>query len=124
MFTNSEAVQTIRAWLDLISFSDFQDISYCTEDEEPVNTEKDYNCDVGNISKVSEDDDAIFYKDGVKYVGDIEDNKPHGDGQLTLNDGKILRQRTNRETEICIVHELNSCINLEVPLSEEILIEL
>ena len=92
MFTNNtEAVQTIRSWLKLVSSSDFQDISYHTEEEELETKEKIYSCDRHNISKISEDDETIVYKDGVKYIGDIEDNKPHGSGQLTLNDGRILR---------------------------------
>ena len=91
MFTNTEAVQTIRSWLELVSSSDFQEISYCTEEEELGTKDKIYNCEIENISKVSEDDDTIVYKDGVKYVGDIEHKKPHGSGQLTLYDGHILR---------------------------------
>ena len=94
------AAGTVRKWLDCITTADFGDIATNISGEE----QKDFNDDgiagdkinlfdssVGNVSDVSEEDEKIVYKDGVKYIGCIEDNRPHGQGQLTLADGRLVR---------------------------------
>ena len=94
------AAGTVRKWIDNITTADFDDIATNISEEE----QKDFNDDgivgdktnlfdssVGNVSEVSEEDEKIVYKDGVKYIGCIEDNRPHGQGQLTLENGRLIR---------------------------------
>ena len=90
----------VRQWIDCITTADFDDIATNISEEE----QKDFNDDgiagdktnlfdssVANVSEVSEEDEKIVYKDGVKYIGCIEDNRPHGQGQLTLANGRFIR---------------------------------
>ena len=96
MFT-SEASESLRLWIERISNSDFDDIaSIYTSDDTDCDSEYSFESDSldlseFNIKAVSSEDDCITYKNGNKYIGSIEESKPHGHGQLTLSNGKILR---------------------------------
>ena len=96
MFT-TEASESLRLWIERISNSDFDDIaSIYTSDDADCDSEYSFESDSldlseFNIKAVSSEDDCITYKNGNKYIGSIEDSKPHGQGQLTLSNGKILR---------------------------------
>ena len=94
------AAGTVRKWLDCITTADFGDIATNISEEEQKEFNDDgiagdkinlFDSSVGNVSEVSEEDEKIVYKDGVKYIGCIEDNRPHGQGQLTLADGRLVR---------------------------------
>ena len=99
MFT-SEASESLRSWIDKISNSDFDDIAftYTSSDEADCDCDSEYSFESddldlsdSNIKELSSEDDCITYKNGNKYIGSIEERKPHGQGQLTLSDGKIIR---------------------------------
>ena len=93
----TEACESLRSWIDKISNGDFDDIaSIYPSDEADCDSEysvesDDLDLSEFNIKELSSDDDCITYKNGNKYIGSIEDRKPHGHGQLTLSNGKILR---------------------------------
>ena len=98
MFT-SEASESLRSWIEKISNRDFDDIaSTYTSDEDDCDCDSEYSFESDdldlsefNIKEVSGEDDCITYKNGNKYIGSIEERKPHGLGQLTLSNGKIMR---------------------------------
>ena len=99
MFT-SEASESLRSWIDKISNSDFDDIAstYTSSDEADCDCDSEYSFESDdldlsdfNIKELSSEDDCITYKNGNKYIGSMEERKPHGQGQLTLSDGKIIR---------------------------------
>ena len=90
MLADSEAVIIVRNWIENISKIAFDEISVLSEEVENCDFNRvDINCNFENIKKIIEEDDKIEYKDGSKYIGDIEENKPHGEGQITLSDGRI-----------------------------------
>ena len=96
MFTTG-ASESLRIWIERISNSDFDDIaSIYTSDDTDCDSEYSFESDSldlseFNIKAVSSEDDCITYKNGNKYIGSIEESKPHGQGQLTLSNGRILR---------------------------------
>ena len=100
MFT-TEASESLRSWIEKISICDFDDIaSIYTSGEADCDSEYSFESDdldlsEFNIKDVSSEDDCITYKNGNKYIGSMEDRKPHGHGQLTLSNGKILRYQIN-----------------------------
>ena len=88
------AAGTVRKWIDNITTADFGDIATnISGEEQSIAGDKInlFDISVGNVSEVSEEDEKIVYKDGVKYIGCIVDNRPHGQGQLTLADGRLVR---------------------------------
>ena len=101
----------MRSWIERISNSDFSDIAFrCTEKETDFDSDSEYSYESDdlhfsefNIKEVSTEDESISYKDGSKYLGNIEDRKPHGQGQLTLSNGKLLRYLlTNSKKQVKI----------------------
>ena len=84
---DTNSVNNLETWIDKITNSDIRDLVNDCHDEE---------CDIVEVSerkvlKISEEDDTIVYTDGSKYVGNIEDGRPNGQGQLSLPDDRILR---------------------------------
>ena len=90
--TKEDATKIVQTWLELLARADFDLIALKESDSLKTHSEIDNDliCLSRDIKDINEDDDTILYKNGSKYIGDIEDNVPHGEGQLIHHDGRIF----------------------------------
>ena len=91
MHDANDNVITLRTWIESITNNDFKVlVRDCHDKAEDIEVAHEKI-----VLKISEDDDTIVYADGSKYVGNIEDGRPHGLGQLLQPDDRILRYNIN-----------------------------
>ena len=93
--SDCQAAAVVRQWLERVSTAEFSEIQfeyYYSEEEDGGGPPPELDlAGREDVIRIDTEEEEIFYKDGSKYLGQLEGNLPHGCGHLLHTNGRIIQ---------------------------------